>query len=232
MKQSHRPSILIGIALYEPEERFISSLKTFLKQCENHYDLELLSLVNSKELPDLVSKQNYIADYFLKSEKEYLLLLESDMWGFERNHLKALLRSNSEVCGMNYFSRWYPYYSCNMRKVDYLGDVGQPLFAGLQDTKGYRDCDLVGYGMTLYKREVFEHLARPFFRLNKFGGEGSYATDIDFSERCKEANIRMVGCFEYTLNHRDVTPQNVGELRINGMKERRQALLKEKGWVI
>jgi hypothetical protein len=210
MKQRVRPSILIGIPRHNPTDEFLVSLLCFLEEIKDHYTIEVME-VSGKSLVDA---QNEIAEKFISSNYAFLLLLENDNWGFTRNMLKTLLRSNAEVCAQHYYSRWMPYYSTCMRQIDGKTEEGGPLFAGHNAKSGYVECDLVGYGMTLYKRSVFEKLEKPYFRLNKFGGPGNYATDIDFSSRCREANIVLLGSFDYTLNHQDIR-------KCNGTKDRR-----------
>jgi hypothetical protein len=231
MKKRTVVKLLIGVPWHKPDQRFIESLSSFLselKKYEQHYKVEIAEVRDKS----LVEAQNIISAYFIDGDFDYLLLIENDNWGFTRNHLKALLSANTEVCAMHYHSRHFPYFSCNMRKIEGRTDEGGPLFAETHTKSGYAECDLVGYGMTLYKRSVFEKLEEPYFRLNKFGGPESYATDIDFSERCKEKGIKLIGCFEYTLNHRDVNKDNVMQLRLDGMKQGRENLLKRKGYMV
>jgi len=214
--------------MFQADDRFKVSLLLFLEEIKDHYEVEVIEV---KDKP-LVEAQNIIVDHLLRSLHTFLLLLENDNWGFTRNHLKALLRANADVCAMSYYSRHFPYYSCNMRKVEGKTPEGGPLFAGRQEKSGYAECDLVGYGMTLYRREIFSKLEEPYFRLNQYGGPDSYATDIDFCERLRAVGVRLIGCFDYTINHRDVTPENVGELRIEGMKQGRINMLKRKGYLV
>lgn len=228
MKRTRKSSIVLGIPWFCPTDEFLVSLSEFIKEIETHYDLEVIRVQDKQ----LVDAQNEIAEFFLNSGKDYLLLVENDNWGFTRNMLKALLRSNAEVCAQHYFSRWFPYYSCCMRATNGISEYGGPLFAGRHETKGYAECDLVGYGMTLYKRSVFEKLDKPYFRLNEYGGPESYATDIDFCSRLRKVGVTLIGCFDYTLNHRQVTAENVIELRNEGMKQGRINLLKRKGYAI
>lgn len=228
MKRTGKSSIVLGIPWQHPTDAFLASLSEFIKECGEHYDLEVIRVQDKA----LVDAQNEIAEYFIKSGKDYLLLMENDHSGFSRNFLKALLRANTEVCAMHYHSRHFPYFSCNMRKIEGRTDEGGPLFAETHTNSGYKECDLVGYGMTLYKRSVFEKLEKPYFRLNEYGGPESYATDIDFCSRLRKAGVVLIGCFDYTLNHRQVTSENVMELREEGMKLGRENLLKRKGYAI
>ena len=230
MKQKARASLLIGVPMGpKPDERFLASLPKFLKECEGYYNLELVQVSNRT----LVDAQNYIADYFLKSNHKYLLLMEDDHWGHSRNMLKSLLRADVPICGINYYSRYFPYYSCLMNEIP--GREVQQRFGPTPYDSGCHQVDLVGYAMMLIRREVFSKLEKPYFRLNKDGGDDCYATDIDFCDRLKAVGIQPVGCFDYTLNHRDITPENVVSYRMSGfenIKKQRQEFLKEKGYIV
>jgi GT2 family glycosyltransferase len=101
-------------------------------------------------------------------------------------------------------------------------------FAGLGYKQGFYLCDLSGFAMMLIKRSVFKKLDKPYFRLNHWGGNGNYATDIDFCDRLKEKDIPIWGCFDYCLAHRDITPENRMEKLIEGMKVSRENDIIEK----
>jgi hypothetical protein len=206
MKRRGAIKILLSVPIFQPDPRFLDSFPKFLnelKQKEQHYKVEVLQVGNSEKFPNLVSKQNYIAEYFLNHDFDYLLFVESDNWGFTLNMLKALLRANTDVCGQHYISRWFPYYSCCMVELPDRPPTSR--FGLHKDQTGYQYCDIVGYGMTLIKREVFNKLEQPYFRLNKYNGPDGYATDIDFCDRLKKAGLKIMGCFDYFLNHRDIT---------------------------
>ena len=229
MKRTKRPSILLGIPWHHPTDEFLVSLSEFIEECGEHYDLEVIRIKDKQ----LVDAQNEIAEFFLKSDKDYLLIMENDHSGYSRNMLKALLRADAEVVGINYYSRYFPYYTCLMKEIH--PDQPTSRFGNLTYTSGYHECDLIGYAMMLIKRSVFDKLDKPYFRLNEYGGPGNYATDIDFCDRCRKAGIVLVGCFDYTLNHRQVTTQNVAQLRLEGfedIRKKRQEYLKEKGYAI
>lgn len=229
MKRARRPSILIGIPMHKPDERFLVSLLCFLEEIKPHYDIDVME-VRGKSLVDA---QNEIAEKFVSGTYAFLLLLEDDHFPHSRNMLKALLRANTQICAINYYSRHYPYYTCLMQ--DLHNDTIDQRFGHIDKTSGYHECDLMGYAMMLIRRDVFDKLERPFFRLNKDGGKDNYATDVDFSDRCKEAGIKLIGCFDYILNHRDINSENVMKLRIDGFEEirnNRLKELKEKGYIV
>lgn len=206
-----RAKILVGVALHNPDHRFQESLLSFLKNAKEKYDIECIIIYGKT----LVNAQNDIANYFMNDDYGYLLMCEDDHWGHSVDMLDSLFNPDVEVSAINYYSRHFPYYSCLMHELK-----NRPMaerFAGLHYTSGYYECDLAGFAMMLIKRSVFDKLDKPYFRENKESGPGSYATDIDFSDRLKEKGISILGCFDHTLAHRDVSLDNIADLRRQGV---------------
>ena len=203
------PKILIGIPMWLPDSRFLESLPKFCKELDGKCRYEV-KIVGGDSL---VNAQNEIVDYLLSGDYTHLLHMEDDHWGHKVEMLEALLKPDVEVCGINYHCRWYPYNSCLME--DLYHNRENQRFSSIERESGYQECDLVGFAMTLYKRSVFEKIGKPYFTLNKRGERWSksYATDEDFCDRLKAHGIKMWGCWDYTLPHRDITKENVREIR-------------------
>ena len=217
--------ILFGIPLFSPDERFTESLPSFLNEVSKKHEICCLSIYKQP----LVDAQNMIADFFLKSRFNYLCLLEDDHWRHLPEMVDALLELDAKVSAMNYHSRWFPYYTCLMREVH--PDKPLERFAGYSDNSGSHECDMAGMAMMLIKREVFSMLDKPYFRVNKDGGPGTYATDIDFSERLAKLNIKPMGCFDYCLAHRDITHENFFEKRSKELLEHNRNKRKKVGLI-
>ena len=229
MSRRVRPKIFIGIPSHKPDDRFLVSLLCFLQEIKNHYEVRVYE-VKGKQLVDA---QNDIVEKFLFTKYDFLLLLEDDHWGHSRLMLQGLLRADKDICGVNYYSRHWPYYTCLMKELEYT-HIDQR-FGHIDKTSGYHKCDLMGYGMMLIRRSVFLKLDRPYFRLNRDGGPDCYATDIDFCDRVRALGIDLIGCFDHILNHRDITPTNVLQKRIEGfenIRKNRQEELKQKGYIV
>ena len=225
MKRRTVIKLLIGLAINKPDLRFLTSLSTLLSELgkkPEHYRVEVLEIKDKQ----LVEAQNLIAEHFINNDFDYLLFFENDNWGFNLQYLKALLRLNTSVASMHYHSRHFPYYSCLMRVLN--PDSPSEKFVGYTDTSGSHEVDMSGFGMMLIKKQVFNRLSKPFFRINEYGGPGCYATDQAFSEDLLKIGIKPVGCFDYCLGHRDVTPENVMELRIQGIKNFQGQMLRDK----
>jgi hypothetical protein len=226
MKKRTVIKLLVGLAINKPDLRFLQSLSTLLSELgkkPEHYKVEVLEVKDKT----LVEAQNQIGNYFVEHDFDYLLFFEDDNWGFTLEYLKALLRLNTSVSSMHYYSRHFPYYSCLMRIQN--PDIPSSKYCGYNTESGSHEVDMSGFGMMLIKRQVFNKLDKPYFRINEYGGPGCYATDQSFSEDLLKIGIKPVGCFDYCLGHRDVTPENVMELRIAGIRKNREALLKERG---
>lgn len=212
-----RLGIFVGVACHKPWKEHTESLAAFLQECSLKYDIECLQVYGK----ELVDAQNQIAERFLASGKPYLLMLEDDNWGFTLKMLDALVEPGFYLCGMKYFSRHYPYVSMPLPFFKYyelttddeefeyeMNILGFP-------NGGYHTCGLTGFGMTLIKRECFDELEKPYFRINthKNGKRKSYATDQNFCNRLREKGILPVGCFDYCVTHRHINNDTAAELR-------------------
>lgn len=223
--------ILLACPCYRPHEKNRISLPLFLKEVSKVHDIAYIEIWGKQ----LVDAQNEIAEFFLNSSKwDYLCILEDDNWGQKPEMLEDLLRANTLVASINYLSRHFPFYSCLMQLQGKKGPFGEELYVPYDRPKDFQEVDLSGYGMMLIKREVFNILEKPYFRLNRIRGNGSYATDEDFCQRLRENGIRPVGIFKHCLGHRDVTSQNLQEKIEEGFEELRQErneYLKRKGYL-
>jgi len=209
-----RIGIFVGAACHKPHEEFTRSLSAFLVSCSLKYDVECLQVFGK----ELVDAQNQIADRFLKTGKDYLLMIEDDNWGFTLEMLDALMKPNAYVCGMKYFSRHYPYVAMPLdffSRFNEIDDEEYQMNLYGHPEGGYHTCGLTGFGMTLIRREVFLELDQPFFRLNGIPKSlrPSYATDQDFCKRLREKGILPVGCFDFCVTHRRSNNETVDEMR-------------------
>jgi len=213
--------ILVGIAMWQPHKLFLESLPKFYSQIKHNHDVEIYVCSG---MP-LVDAQNEFAEYMLNNDHEYLLTLEDDHWGHTPEMLESLLNANTYMCGIRYYSR-HPFYMCTLMKYsDCKGKSINKRYVDFPlDTKGYHECDLVPFGMTLIKRELFtDVLDKPYFRLNHIydpieGEYYTYGTDRNFCDRMIQKGIYPVGCFDHTLTHDDINDKTIWFYRCETMK--------------
>lgn len=160
-------------------------------------------IVKDTYLPEA---QNSIAKDFLQTGYDYLLLLDDDQWGHTIEMLDTLVESNTYVSTIKTYQREYPYACAIFKKL--INNVVVPIESG----KGYVECDLTGFPMTLISRETFSFLEEPYFRPYEVNGR-TWNSDVDFFDRLSKKGIKPVGCFQHILNHDEVTADNVLELR-------------------
>lgn len=203
--------ILIGIPTVRRFEPFWESLKKFLINAREFYEIDIEVVVNES----LGIAQNKVVDKFLdfKSYYDYLLFLDDDHWGHTVQMLDCLVNANTQVATIKTFSRHFP-YACPL--IKYIGKQLVPI----EDGEGYIKVDLTGFPMTLIRRDTFIFLDKPYFREEEFGGR-TWNTDENFFVRLNERGIKPIGCYQHCLNHDIVTPDNVMQLRIDGCKEER-----------
>jgi hypothetical protein len=160
-------------------------------------------IVSNTFLPDA---QNAITKDFMQSGYDYLLLLDDDQWGHTPEMLETLINADTFVATIKTYSRHYPYMCALYKKVT------NELVVPIEDGEGYVKCDLTGFPMTLISRETFSYLKEPYFRPYEVCGR-TWNSDVDFFERLNKVWIKPVGCFQHTLNHGDITEENVKQKR-------------------
>lgn len=203
--------ILVGIATVSPDQRFLESLPSFFRNVDPSHTLDCHWVFNKP----LDEAQNELAEKTLEGNYDYLLTIEDDHYDFNPEMLEALLSAQTYVCGIPYHSRHYPFQKVPMA-YRHTSEDGIRYFKQELYREGYHETDLVGFGFTLIKREVFEILERPFFVENKdrHNGCGPNATDMDFCLRLQEKGINPMGCWDFLLPHRDITKESWKEFEV------------------
>lgn len=206
--------ILIGIATHEPDQRFLESVPLFYADASKKYDIDIKWVWHKP----LVDAQNELAKATIDGKYDYLLTIEDDHHGFTVEMLDACMKPDTMVCGISYRSRHFPFMKIPMFKTR-VNKVGENQYGNSSDiTEGYHEVDLSAFGFTLIKREVFDILDKPYFQLNVVNEvKGPRATDINFSKRLQARGIKLIGCFDHLLNHRDIDEDNIKEMIVKGV---------------
>ena len=210
------PRVLVGIATVTPDRRFVESLPAFSQDVgkKGLAHLDFLWVWNKP----LVEAQNEMAEVMRKGDHDYLLTLEDDHWAFTGAMLEACLATGAEVSAISYRSRHFPFPMLPERfmKTD---AKGVRRFTPFRSPPPQQESDLCGFGFTLIAKRVFEVLDQPTFRLNTqyYKGVGPHATDIDFCYRVQAKGMRIVGCFDHILPHREITEDGYKDMVVGGI---------------
>lgn len=197
---------MIGIPTIREYKPFWDSMRTFLPEMAKVHDIEVIEVRNKQ----IAESREIIAGKFLESDKDYLLFLDDDHSGHTMEMVQALLRADSYVCAMKCYSRFFPHL-CTL--MDYSGlSERRGKYVSKEEYGGYHVCDLVGFGMTLIKKELFQKLDKPYFKyeINKF--EDNY-----FCEQLEKKGIKPIGCFDFVCTHNGIDDSNRWKLRDKGI---------------
>lgn len=213
--------ILIGIPRANYYKPFLESLPKFLTEVELNHKIRVVETFGKNR--DAAREE--IVQKFLEGTEDYLLFLDDDHSGHKLEMLESLLSSNSDICALKCFARHYPYQVTIYPKDKKLWDNYNTEQLNTP-TSGYIPCELVGFGMTLIKRSVFQKLQPPFFVVDKDGER----EDNYFCQKANEANLTITGCFDYTLDHVGINESNVltkrkSDFRDFAVKSNRRQLL-------
>jgi hypothetical protein len=215
--------ILLGVATVSPDRRFLQNLPAFANDVARFLPYVDIDYINGWVWnKQLVDAQNELADKALEGNYDYLLFMEDDHWGFTWQMLLTCLEANVHAAGIPYRSRHFPFDVVPMIHAEQSRKDGLVLFKGMNDPekyKGYHECDLLGFGFTLVKTETFRIIDRPFFMENikKYPGCGARATDIIFGESMQSKGLKLVGCFQHRINHREIEETTYKKLLVEGI---------------
>lgn len=121
--------------------------------------------------------RNIIVDEFLKTDCEYLLMIDSDV--VPQDNVLEMVNNNVDVCSAyvrtNYKGEFIP-VGMTKNKNGYHHNFKH------SKPKLHR-VDAVGTGCVLIKRKVFENMAKPYFKFVYKDGILTNGEDFDFCER-------------------------------------------------
>lgn len=201
--------ILVGTPTVIKYEPFLQSLSEFLYDISKKYEVTH-KYIHGKSIEDAhqTLADEAVANY------DYLLIIEDDNWGFTADMLDRLIESGKQVIAIPYNSRHFPFLMTSMNIHTDGDDLTKDTMVRYVEAIhefGIHEVDLIGFGFTLFDTRIFKLLKYPWFRRTR---TQSNATDKFFCRKLKrELNIRPFACYDYKVNHRDLTPENVHELR-------------------
>lgn len=212
-RQQDNMKIIIGIPTTRQHEGFIKSMENFIPIVKDKYCVEFVVV---EDMP-IADARNEIVDNFLSRDADYLLFLDDDHEGHTLEMLESLIKANEYVCAIKCYSRGLP-HDCTL--MDYSGlrlESRMGRYVSKDNTSGYHYCDLVGFGMTLIKKETFSKLEKPYFVSVDNQFEDNY-----FCDNLRKIGIKPMGCFDHVLSHNGINESNAKSLTKKFMDDLRQ----------
>jgi hypothetical protein len=140
----------------------------------------------------LAKNRRDLVEYFLKTEFEYILWLDSDM-AFPPDAGQRLLEHDADIVACNYRRRRFPNPSFVASR--YNGKFfNEPEEVELkEDSPETEFVDSIGLGCCLMKKGVFDKVKSPYFMID-FDKKKKIeiGEDIYFFKQCKENGIRVM----------------------------------------
>lgn len=195
--------ILIAIPRTREYKPFLNSLPSFVSDIKKEHTVQTVEVWGKKR----DEAREHLFDVFKKSDCDYLLFLDDDHSGHEKEMLDALIRADVEVCAIKCYSRWFP-YQCTC----YIKDKVSNQYFSVANDKGTLPCHFVGFGMTLVRRDLLDKVQGPYFQCDDRGER----EDNYFCQKLIDAGIYPHACFDYVLPHNGIDDSNVMLLKTKG----------------
>lgn len=163
---------------------------------------------------DVASARNNIAMQAKAEAADYVLMIDNDM-KIPSDALRNLLEQPVDVCLGFYAHRWGNVFN-GRTNVCRLGEWNYTDMYNIEEIRSLRENgvkrELVhggGLGCALIKTSVFDQITFPYFQWTHYQDGNVLGEDLNFCERCKEANIPIfmdprVGCGHLFRNYKEV----------------------------
>lgn len=163
---------------------------------------------------DVASARNNIAMQAKDEAADYVLMIDNDM-KIPSDALRNLLEQPVDVCLGFYAHRWGNVFN-GRTNVCKLGEWNYTDMYNIEEIRSLRENgvkrELVhggGLGCALIKTSVFDQITFPYFQWTHYQDGNVLGEDLNFCERCREANIPIfmdprVGCGHLFRNYKEV----------------------------
>ena len=199
-----RPAICVPLSwAWAPREFFISLLEMVMPsgaRAMEEAGVEKFWVLLDKSFP-LDLSRNRLASRALDLGATHVLFLDADMT-FPAGLVEKLLDVGAPVSAALYFKKAPPFTPVpSMLDVPEDPQLMRPIT--LPEPPGIVECDVVGMGATLIRREVFEKIEKPWFAydIHRRSGEMSVTEDVTFCIKARAAGFRIACDTRITCGH-------------------------------
>lgn len=160
---------------------------------QNKYELHITYPASK---PITQNRNKIVQDFLARPEFDYLIMIDSD--NVPTDNLLDLVDYQKDIIGV-----WYCGFQKNMI-VPFCMDRGKDglyTVKDLHDKKGLIECDAVGTGVIVIKREVLENLKFPFRNEYDEDGIKLWGLDFNFCRRAKELGYKVYCHLDHIASH-------------------------------
>lgn len=163
---------------------------------QNNTKYKIDTLISS--MKGIGEHRNVIAKEFLKSDYEYLLMIDSD--NPPPNNVLELIELDKDIIGlptpinMNKDGKNNLVWNVLYKTED--GMIQEPI-----EGSGLEKVDAIGTGCVLIRRNVLEEIEHPFTTIRNADDLRTTGTDIAFCNRATEAGFEIYTHWRYKCSH-------------------------------
>ena len=146
--------------------------------------------------PITQNRNKIVQDFLSKPQYDYLIMLDSD--NVPPANLLDLVDYQKDIIGSLYFG-----YQRNMIVPFVLERNKDGLYTiiELKGKRGLIECDAIGTGIIIIKREVLEKVKFPFRNTYDADGIKLFGLDIHFCQQAKELGFKVFCHLDYISSH-------------------------------
>ena len=192
MSIQHKKSIYLAVLNQGDIRPELSNVITEFAS-QNKYELYI---TYPAAKPITQNRNKIVQDFLSKPQYDYLIMLDSD--NVPPLNLLDLVDYQKDIIGSLYFG-----YQRNMivpfaleRQKDGLYTIVE-----LKGKRGLIECDAIGTGVIVIKREVLEKIQFPFRNYYDADGIKLLGLDINFCRRAKELGFKVFCHLDYISSH-------------------------------
>jgi len=207
------PKILIGVPILAWTHEFAQSFLKFWTELMTYQHKGRKFHVGYQFVyrTPVHKAEEQLAQLAVDSGCTHLLLMDDDIYDVSVGDFLTLLDVDKDVVGGIMHASGFPYSMCAFRRYDRKTKVAdQPILKGParlyeippQHRVGLQKVDLIPFGFTLIKTEVFKDMKKPWF-----SSDNQAPTDSWFADRMLTQKRDYYAHFDVWLNHKGVTKE-------------------------
>ena len=244
--------LLVGMTLLTPTKENVESWDRFWTDLVRSAEFEV-AYKKVYYTPTVVAQEE-IARAAVDTGATHLLMIDSDIYDYKLTDLIKLLEADVDMIGGVMLTKRFPFHVCAMRRLDETKPIiehaknvtGFDMYeVPLSERKGVKPVDLLSFGFTLFKTDLFKKMDKWYFipkpsEINEDVITWQYQkyTDSVFCDKVYAVGSQPYAHFDIWLNHNGVTRENVhawieiykqtGKLSQPGIRMDREELLEYK----
>lgn len=221
--EQKKVKLLIGMATVGPSFECMTSFTNFWTDLIRSAEFEVAYKFVYRK-PVIIAQED-LAAHAVDTGATHLLIIDDDIYDYTLLNLIKLLEADVDMIGGVMLTRRFPFHMCAMRRLDENRKLIEHCknVTGFDmyevpgaDRKGVKPVDLISFGFTLFKTDLFKKMKRPYFipdpsmiDESKLNYQYQAYTDSIFCDKVYAVGSQPYAHFDVWLNHNGITKDNV-----------------------